>query len=164
MFDNDKKSQMDLETADAILQNVFKACDAEPNKISLKKLEEKAAVNYRTDNVLIIVAAVLLFISILIPLFFKSAQFFVSVDEKSSRPLAITSHEMTTEQLSMSFEGPKVDISKTYIEANDGTIIKPINFDSSKNAVTFPGLTQEANIYIYDINGKCLHLLLTPHN
>lgn len=163
MFDNKEKSEMDLQTADAILQNVFKACNAEPNKISIEKIEEKAKINYKADNILIVICSVLLFVSIVIPLFFKSAQFFVSVDEKSARTLSIVSSEMTTETFMITFDGPSVDISSTYIESDDGTIIMPTNYDRAKNTVSFPSLTQESNIYVFDVNGKCLHLLLTPH-
>lgn len=71
MFNNKAKSKMDLQTADTILQNVFKACDVEPNNISIEKLEEKAASNHKKDNILIIITAVILLISILIPLILK---------------------------------------------------------------------------------------------
>lgn len=164
MFDKKEKSGMDLQTADEILQNVFKACNAEPNKVSIEKIEEKTKIDYKTDNILIIIVSVLLFVSIMLPLFFKSAQFFVSVDSGSSRSLSITGHDMTTESLKITFDGPSVDIASTYIELESGEKLVPVNYDRSDNTVTFPSLDQEANIYIYDVNGKCLHLLISPHN
>lgn len=158
-----RKKDIDILTADSILQNVYKSCNAEPNRISLEEISDKTGSDRRFDSILLIISGVFLVLTLISPLLFKSSQAFVSVDSKSKRTLSITEHEMSTTAFSLSFEGPLIDTSKTFIETEKGTIIFPSSYDRNTNTIVFSPLSYEANIYIYDINGNCLHLLFSPH-
>jgi hypothetical protein len=69
---------------------------------------------------------------------------------------------MKEDSFNITFEGNRIDISSSYMEGTDGSVIYASSYDDSTNTVTFPYDKKEYNIYVYDVNGKCIHLLLTP--
>lgn len=164
MFEKKDKKDIDVQTANKILQNIFEAVDADPVDVSVDKIESKAKSSYRSDTRLIIVLVIAILVTILIPLFFKSSSMFLSVDPNSQRPLTISEHILTEDAFTLTFVGPAVDVSATYAEFDDGERVSPTNYIKSDNKLMFPSFNKEANIYIYDVNGKCLHLLFTPRN
>jgi len=163
MFRKKNKHNIDLQTADKILQNVLVAVDAGPNNIPLEEIEAQNRHDYKTDTILLYVVGSLLAITILLPLLFKSATAFISVDPNSSRALTVSASEHTGETFVLTFIGPVVDVKSTYAETERGDIIFPLEYNRVDNTIVFPGFTEESNIYIYDVNGNCLHLLFVPH-
>lgn len=158
-----KRNEVDMETADKILQNVFATCEKTPNKTPIEKIEERAKKNLTAEYPLIISTAVLLLFTILAPLFFPHSDVFMSVGQDSVRPLTIVDHSLENDVLSITLEGNRIDIDRSYMEADDGTVKGILKYDSASNTVDLDYDGREYNIYLYDVNGKCLHLLLAPH-
>ena len=67
LFDK-KKHHMDLKQADATLQNVFKACHIPPNTTSFDRLALRRRLNTRIYNRLLIITALLLLFTFILPL------------------------------------------------------------------------------------------------
>jgi len=162
-FKNKKRYQMDIKTADKMLQNVFAACDTKPNKVPFDKIVLRNKTDIRSERLLICITAFLFILTLITPLFLPKGSAFVSVDPSLGRPLSVLSHEMSTDSFLITFEGDKIDISSSYMESLDGNVVYVSSYDESTNTVTFPYDKKEYNIYVYDVNGKCIHLLLTPH-
>ena len=63
-----KKYQMDMDTANAALQNILAACDQAPNTIPFDKIVLRQKANTKPYNRLIVLTAVLLLLTFLSPL------------------------------------------------------------------------------------------------
>ena len=163
MFKSKNKYSMDINAAGSTLKNVFSACDTAPNAIPLEKIAERSRLSFFTDNLYIIIASVLLTVTLVAPLFFPHNSAFVSVDFSAGRPLTVTGSEMTQDTFSISVEGGVLSMEDSYMEGADDSYVAPSSFDSTGNTLVFPYSPQEYNIYLYDENGRCLHLLLSPH-
>ena len=161
-FKKSKRYQMDIKTADQMLQNVFAACDTTPNKVPFDKIVLRNKTDVRSERLLIIFTALLFILTLVTPLFLPKGSAFVSVDSTMGRPLTVVSHEMQDSAFLITFEGNNLDLSSCYMEASDGTVVYAVSYDEETNTVTFPYDKKEYNIYVYDVSGKCIHLLLTP--
>ena len=159
-----KKYDIDIKTADEMLQNVFAACDTAPNKVPFEKIVSKSRQNLFSDNAFIVVAILIFVATFFCPLFFPHGSVFMSVDSSVGRPLTVVAHEMTEDTFSISFDGLSLDVANSYMVSADNAIILPMEYNRNTNTIVFPYTPSEYNIYVYDIKGKCLHLLLSPHS
>lgn len=166
MFDAVKKNKydVDVEMADAMLQNVFKACDTEPNIVPLEKMVHRSRLNMFTDNLYIVLASVLFVLTLLMPLVFPHSKAFISADPNKGVGFSVVSSELTDTTFSITFESDALDSGACYMEGNDNSRVTAIEYNRETNTIVFPYAQMEYNIYIFDINGKAIHLLLSPHD
>lgn len=162
MFNKKNKNNIDEKTANEILRNVFEMCDAPATDVSVNNISSPGREAYKSDSRFIAVISLVIAVVIIIPLFFKSSSMLLSVDSASQRPLSISETELTEEYFALSFVGAYIDLDSTYAECEDGSIVAPIGYNKTENKILFPYFDSETNLYIYDINGKCLHLLFSP--
>ena len=162
MFNKKQKYNIDIDTAGKMLENVFAACDTTPNRVPFDKIVLKQRLNLFTDNLFIILSIVVFIITFLAPLFFPHSSIFMSADAGTGRPMSVTTHEMTESSFSVSFDGAAIDIGASYMEGEDGVTVTASEYDRDTNTITFPYYAQEYNIFVYDTNGRCMHLLLSP--
>lgn len=163
MFKKKKTYSMDINTAGKMLENVFAACDTKPNEIPFDKIVLRSRQNLFTDNLFIVLSIVLFVVTFLVPLFFPHSPIFMSLDKDSGRPLKVVAHEMTDDSFSITFEGSSLDIESCYMLGADDTTVTAIEYNRFDNTIVFPYVPQEYNIYIFDVNGRFMHLLLAPH-
>lgn len=164
MFRRKKTYNIDVNTAGKMLENVFAACDTEPNTIDFETIYNRGKISFVRDNICIIAACVLFLVTFFLPLFFPPSNIFMSADAKYGHPLSVNAHSMTEDSFSISFEGEALDITKCVMVGDDGTSFSPKEYYREDNRVVFPYVPQQYNIYVYDINGRCIHLLLSPKN
>lgn len=162
LFRKKNKYRMDVKSAGKMLENVFAACETEPNKVPFDKIVLRSKQNLFTDDLFIIVTIVLFLITFIAPIFFPHGKNFLSVDSGMGRPLNIVDHAMTDTTFSITFDGNPIDVGNSYMEGADDVVVTPSEYDRKTNTVTFPYYSQEYNIYVYDVKGRCIHLLLTP--
>ena len=160
-FKKPKKYGVDIKTADQILQNVFAEAKVEPNNISFEKIIQRSRLNLISDNIYILVTAILFVAVLLCPLFMPKGSVFMSVDHRSERDLAIVSHSVVDGNFTITLDGPMVDTASTYVVDPEGTEFPAISYDSATNTLVLPFGSGDYNIYIYDVNGRLLHLLLS---
>lgn len=156
------KYEMDVKSAGKMLENVFAACNTEPNQVPFDKIVLRSKQNLFTDNLFIVVTIVLFLITFVAPLFFPHGSSFLSVDSNMGRPLNVIDYQMTTESFSITFDGNTIDAGSSYMLGADDVTVMPSEYDRKTNTITFPYTPQEYNIYVFDINGRCIHLLLAP--
>lgn len=162
MFNKNKKYEIDVKTADQMLQNVFAACNTEPNRIPFDKIALRSKQDYKSDNSFVIATILLIIITFVAPLLFPPSKIFLSVDPSRERPLLIEEHSLTEDTFNISLKGAAIDLQNTYMVGDSGEVLTPTSYDREDNALVFPFNNEEYNIYITDINGKTLHLLLSP--
>lgn len=157
-----KKYSMDLHAADNTLQNVFAACNQKPNKVPFDKIVSRSRQNLFSDNLFILLSIVLLLVTFFLPLCFPYGDFLMSASPSVNRSLSVEKHSLTTKDFTISFSGSVVDAGATYMEDEAGNKYLPLQYTRSNNTLIFPFYGGECNLYVYDIDGKCLHLLLCP--
>lgn len=157
------KGKKKLKKEEEMLRNIFNACEENQNSISYDKLVISSKPRIYTDNLCIIATAILFIVTLLGPLFFPHDSVFLSVDNKRGRYMNIVDHEVDDNEFTIYLSGDEVDVRKTYMESMQGDVVVPREYDLRENRLVFPYKSEEYNIYIYDINGNLLHLLLSPH-
>lgn len=163
MFRKEKKYTLDVNTAGKMLDNVLSACDAPKCNIQFDKLVLRNKLNLFSENLLIIVATVLFIVSVVAPLFFPHSPIFISGDAKDyGHTISVDDHKLTLESFTISFDCSPLSISECKMVGNDGTEVYASDYDRESNTIVFPYVPQEYNIYIRDIDGCSIHLLLSP--
>ncbi|MCR4728174.1 MAG: hypothetical protein K5796_05975 [Lachnospiraceae bacterium] len=159
-FKKKEKYNIDLNSADRILQGVFAESHVEPNTVSFENIVKRSRLNLVSDNIYLFVTAFLFVAILLCPLFMPKGSVFMSVEPSKGRELSIVSHTMSNGLFSITLDGAMIDVTETYIVDAEGNESAPVSYDSSNNTLVFSLEQGEHNIYIYDIDGRCLHLLL----
>ena len=163
-FNRRKKYTMNVKAADMTLQNVFSACDQAPNQVPFDKIILRNKLTYRSDNTYISVTAVLLLLTFLIPVFLPHSDdlSFLSVDYKSSNTMSVVSHNMADDKFTVQVNESNIDVESSYILGPDNQMLPPLEYDEAGNTLVFPVGEGEYNVFIYDNDGRCLHLLISP--
>lgn len=79
-------------------------------------------------------------------------------------PAELTLDYVENNVLSLKFTGDNILYDEAFMETLSGEIIEPLSVDSAKGVISFPFLTEEANIYVPVSGGETIHLLFTPDN
>ena len=157
-----KTYSMDIDTAGKMLENVFAKAKTTPNTVPFDKIVLRSKQNLFSDNLFIVLSAVVFVITLIMPLFFPPAKAFMSVDAGSGRPLTVKEHCMTETTFSITFDGLPVDVENSYMLDHDDREVSASSYDSATNTIVFPFDRKEYDIFVYDTSGKCIHLLLSP--
>lgn len=161
-FRKNKTYQMDMDTANAALQNILAACDKAPNTIPFDKIVLRQKANTKAYNTLLIITAILLLFTFLSPLTILPAtncyeHFF------PSEPVALVNDYVADNILYLEFTGDNILYSQSYMETLAGERIYTISYDAQKGLICFPyDAVNETNIYIPIEGSEPLHLLLSP--
>ncbi|MCR5735886.1 MAG: hypothetical protein K6G22_14895 [Lachnospiraceae bacterium] len=155
-----KKYNLDINTADQTLQNVFKSLDKKPNTIPFDKLVLRNAVNRTYTKVSLSVSLTLLLLILVAPLFFINREFRVeSTGLKQS--IIVTDHRFNGDNFIMTLSGTMIDYDDIYARLPDGTFVFPLSADEETGEVVFPYSGSSLNIFVPDVNGKLLHAILS---
>lgn len=161
-FHKHQKYEMNMETANAALQNVFAACDKAPNTIPFDKLVLREKLNTRCYNRLLFIAALLLLLTFLSPLAIVPVSEYLDSRFPTTEAKLITDY-VENGYLYLQLEGDNILYKDAYLEKPDGTVIPVQSYDRKKGILCLPYIDDaETNIYIPLKNGKVLHLLLSP--
>ena len=153
----------DLASQEKMLSEIFKELNKAPGKSSIKEIKKEARKRFFKDNFLIMITAVAMVVTLVLPFLFPHSHSVVSVDSME-RKLSIASSEMTEDSFKISFSGAEIDTDSSYMLGDDNSCISPSYYNEETNTIEFPYDFKEYNIYIYDIYGRSIHLLLTPLN
>lgn len=152
------KSCNDMPDADRTLQNIFEACNVKPNTVSFKELVSHARENTVKYIICMMITAAALIFTFFIPLLFKPSA--------SSRPLetdiAVESSSLENGNFTLHLTGSMIDYTSIYAIDEENEKVYPTSYDVRSGEVDFRYNNESWNIYIPDLNGSQLHLLLTP--
>ncbi len=160
-FHKKNRYELDMTTANNALQNILSSCNQPVNTIPFDKLVLRKKVNAASYNRLIAATAlifVLTFLSPLaiVPLSELSETLFVPA------PAELTLDYVENNILSLQFTGDNILYNEAFMETMSGEIIEPLSVDASQGVISFPFLSEEANIYVPVKGGEAIHLLFTP--
>lgn len=157
-----KKYNMDIDTANDILQNVFAAEKVTPNTIPFDMIVLKGMAQTLLVRVCILIASVMLTLLLLAPLAFRSTSDF-KVSEGSAHEISIMEHQLYETEFIMLIKGKDIDYTKVYARKNDGSVIFPtrIQYVNSNTEITFPYDGEALNLYIPDMDGHVLQAVLS---
>lgn len=160
-FHKKNRYELDMNTANNTLQNILSTCNQPVNTIPFDKLVLRKKINAASYNRLIVATAVIFVLTFLSPLII------VPLSELNEKLFAPTPAELTLDYvennvLSLQFTGDNILYDQAFMETLSGEIIAPLTVDSSKGVISFPFLTEEANIYVPVKGGETIHLLFTP--
>lgn len=154
-----KTYQIDKETANTALQNVFAACHETPNTIPFDKLvlREKAHTQ-KYDNLLIIII-IIIALTILAPLPFLGFK-----EYSAYSPIVLTKHYVAGNKLYLELDtgNHTINYEEAYLLSSGGNIYEIVSYDSTSYSLCFPYISKECNIYIPYDEDSLLHLSLTP--
>lgn len=161
-FSKKKKYSIDNQMANEMLQNVFAACDREPNTIPFDKLILRRKINTRAYTIGMFLTSLILAITFFLPLAFPPTKATVTSLGGKEEQLKIISHRVEQDLFYLELEDMDISLTDSYMITFDGDVYPAESFDSNTGTLVFPYLNQEVNIYIYDIQGNVLQILLTP--
>lgn len=161
-FHRKRKYEMNIDTANAILQNVFAAGEKTPNRIPFDTLMLRGRADTRFYDRALVLLAVLLCLTFLLPLAIVplAKRLEPSVDEGYA---VLTADYISDGLLCLEVRGCGICCADAWMETSDGTVCQVLSYDEDRGLLCFPYVeAAEANIYIPVKNGEPLHLLLTP--
>ena len=155
------RNELDMTTANNALQNILSSCNQPVNTIPFDKLVLRKKVNAASYNRLIAATALLFVLTFLsplaiVPLSELSETLFVPA------PAELTLDYVENNILSLQFSGDNILYKEAFMETLSGEIIEPLSVDVSQGVISFPFLSEEANIYVPVKGGETIHLLFTP--
>lgn len=153
------KYNLDLKSANDTLQNVFAACDEEPNTTSLKQIVITGIFNDTVTNICKWVSTAFLILVLLCPLAFYNPSF------KVKGPVIMPSFTIVNQNTSSSecnivLNGNTINYDSIYAVKEDGSTIYPTNCDIESGVVTFPYDGSRLVIYISDYYDETVQAIL----
>lgn len=159
-FHQNKKYKMNLETADAALQNVLAACDQPPKTVPSGKLILRQKLKARLYDRMLIRTAVLLIPAFLLLLGIVPMTKLLD-RQSTSEPVALVNDYVEDGSLYLELSGDNILYEEAWMTAVGGEKI-PGNYDESTGLISFPFPDNgEYNIYIPVKNDDPFHLLLS---
>lgn len=147
----------DIKREDRTLDNILKAIDADPVKISfgvrLKQWFIKLISNKKFAIAVRIVPIIVLVILLV--------HTFVSVSKIGNRTLSIKEHHVEDGYLYITVEKASIDAERSFMESTEGeTVLKPTVKGIRENIAVFKFDGNSYNIYLYSTDGRSLQLLV----
>ena len=155
-----KHYQLDIQAANKTLQNVFMACDVEPNAVPFDKLLLRQKARLAPINLRLILSLIILLFTLATPFLF------ISFYHEGAKIPIITLDEHYVEDgilyIKVETGDSSIDESYAYLITASGERISALSYDKENQLFAFPYLNEECNIYISGENTSTLHLLYTP--
>lgn len=163
MFFHKKKTyEINMEQANAMLQNVFAACNQAPNTIPFDKLALRQKINIKPYNRLIMVTAIALLLTFISPLCIVPA---ANVMDAlfTPEPIALLDDYVVDNILYLQLTGDGILYEEAYMETTTLEKHYATSYDAKEKLIGFPLINNcETNIYIPTKHGDTLHLLFSP--
>src|SRR5574344_1679023 len=130
-FRKKKKYVMDIKTADKTLQNVFAACNKEPNSIPFDKLLLRQKLNTKGYTCRMWISFAILLLTFLAPLAFKPSSFKLASSASSDRNIQIVeSHtEDNGQEFVLTLMGDDIDYDHITMTDQHGNSYQTISCD-----------------------------------
>ncbi len=159
---SNRKYTMDGAVADKTLKNVFQACNLKVTERSLQDLKKTQNKEHASMIVLMIVALAACIVIFLVPFYLYSSPANVTQVGNNSTTLVVESHHEDKGIFYLTLSGGEVDYSGIRLVKEDGTENNILSYDAASSTIAFTYIEEDINIYIPQVNGATLHLLLSP--
>lgn len=161
-FRKNKKYNMDMQAANETLQNVFAACEQEPNERPLEVIWVWNVASAAVVKAGFRISIVLLVLVLLMPVAFIKS----SGEDSSNKKVAeavITNHYMDKEDgcFVIVLEGDGINYEEIYAKRDSGVIVYPKSIDRDLGEVRIPFVEGNLNIYIQKSDGTFIQAVLS---
>ena len=147
--------------ASATLQQVFEAC-GQPVSTEIDRIILGHTNVHAIYGILIAIAGAALALTLVLPLLF-SPYAAGSRYSDSRADISIESFTVTEDVLLIDLSGPFININSVYATDSQGNVIYPNSRNVWSDQVSFDyNSNGEWDIYVADISGNSIHMLLTP--
>lgn len=155
------KYSIDKKAADAALQNVFAACDQNPNETPLEVIRAISIANAAVVKIGLISSIILLALVLVSPLAFLHTE--KTSHDKGANKVKVTGHYMDNESecFVMCLSGDGIIYEEIYALTDDGATITPSKIDTASGMVFIPFRDGNINIYVPNEDGGCLQAVLS---
>ena len=163
LFNKKAKYEMDMEIANATLQNILAACDKAPNTIPFDKLILRQKFNSKVYTLPITIMISTLFLTLIAPLFIVPISGYLD-RQFPPEEIHLVEDYVKDNVLHLKFsENDRILYHAVYLETLDGQSIESLSYDMKEGVICFPYYDYtESNIYIPLYNGETLHFLISP--
>lgn len=151
--------EMDKNIASEMLNNVFAACDKEPNTIPFDKLVLRGKIRTTSFNLPIVLAAIMLTIQLCLPpvLYYTTISHAAIMDS-----IQVVEHHVEDGQFFITLYGTDIIFEQIYYLDNTGIEKAPFYTDSFSGQIIVPYPDTEITIFIPEQNGRMTQILLMP--
>lgn len=156
-----KKYNMDKETANKMLQNVFDACDTTPNTTSFDTILFRSIANTTLVKACKWIAFAMLILVLVSPIAFYSRTGFSVDNLRMSTQVTVNQHTLYDNRFEMILSGDNIDYTGIYCKKLDGTIVIPYYYEADTGKVVIPFDGDSLNIYITCLDGRVIQALLS---
>lgn len=161
LFHKKNKYKMNIDTANAALQNIFAACDQKPNSTPFDTILLRQEANTKSCMIAKHLSELFILILFGLPLLFKHSQVSISTNTPNM-VFSVENHYIEDSKLFLDLSSGSVDADRCYATTADGNRYLPISYNKSGNILVFPYDNKELNIFIYDTMDNYMQLVLTP--
>jgi len=163
LFSKNKKYNINTKAANETLQNVFAACEIEPNETPLEVIR---AINIASAAVVKIgfyISIALLVVVLMMPFAFKDSAKNKRNDTTGTSVVKVTGHYLDTDNgcFVMTLSGDGILYDKIYAKRDDGSIVIPSKIDEDNNMIFIPFTEGNINIYIPKEDGSVMQAVLS---
>ncbi len=162
LFHRKKIYKMDMASANDTLQNVFAACEKEPNTIPFDKIVLRRKADTRLTCICKFTTLIMILALIFIPLFTLRTSTNIETEYNKSS-LHIVDHFVTEKFIHLTFEEANYYAPSCYsLDTNGQRSLALIDHTNPTHLVfAYTGVT--IHLYLCDEYGEYLHLIISPN-
>lgn len=154
------KYDMDLETANQTLQNVFAACNQTPNTIPFEKIILQKKAKTAAVATCKWISVVFLIATLLSPLcFYRSISVHGTLE--TLHHISIEEHYFENDCFTIKFKGDNINYNEISVIDENGTINSPDEIIPTESTIRIYQPNGILNIYVPDYDGNTLHAVLS---
>ena len=155
------KYDMDLETANQTLQNVFAACNQKPNTIPFEKIVLRKKAKTAAVVACKYISLLFLILVLLSPFCFYNNDFRVYDNSGISKPIIVEAHYYENDCFTIKFRGDNINYDEISVVDESDTVSAPDEIIKPESTIRIYQPHGTLNIYVPDYNGNTLHAVLS---
>lgn len=157
-----KQYDIDMKTANQTLQNVFAACNQEPNTIPFEKIVLRQKARTLSMHICMWLSLIFLILTLLTPLCFRNEIFQVrDVNDASYHYMTVVDHYFEGDYFTIKLKGENIDYDNVSITYENGNKGAPDEVIPSDNLIRIYKPEGTLNILIPDLDGHSIIAVLT---
>lgn len=163
IFRKKTKYHMDVSVANDAFLNILEACEQPPSSLPVDKILLRQRIKLAKYNSLIVLTGLILFLTFIAPLCAIPFQYSGTITPSQTHSaISLTGDALEGDVLTLTFEGKGILFEEAYLQLTDGTVEKPLSYDTVTGTVCFTYYNTDINIYIPVENAPVYHLLISP--
>lgn len=163
IFPNKKNTyNMDMETANQTLQNIFAACDTPPNTIPFDKIVLRQKARTRIFFFAKWICFLCVLLTMISPMAFQNMPSSFTNSVVGHNEIHVEKHFIKDSYFYLYVSGNDLELKYSYAVAKDGIVYLPISYNNEMGELVFPYTGDSLNIFVSYSKNEFLQIVLTP--